>query len=110
MAQKKREEEEEKCQRLPWRGQCGRAAAGCARAAAALRCQYCAKFCTASYLTGILAAVIFGSGSGRVRRYCRLEKLLVLCLHPRCRGSILRRAHATNLLPQAGSLCRKPGA
>jgi hypothetical protein len=24
--------------RLPWLGQCGRAAAGCARAAAALRC------------------------------------------------------------------------
>jgi hypothetical protein len=24
--------------RLPWRGQCGRAAAGCAHAAAALRC------------------------------------------------------------------------
>jgi hypothetical protein len=32
------EEEEEEIIRLPWRGQCGRAAAGCARAAAALRC------------------------------------------------------------------------
>jgi hypothetical protein len=32
----------------PWRGQRGRAAAGCARAAAALRCQYCGNLCTAS--------------------------------------------------------------
>jgi hypothetical protein len=40
--------------RLPWRGQSGRAAAGCARAAASgwrARCQYYAKFYTASYLT-----------------------------------------------------------
>jgi hypothetical protein len=55
-----------KCQRLPWRGQCGRAAAGCARAAASgwrARCQYYAKFYAASYLTRILAVVICGSGS-----------------------------------------------
>jgi hypothetical protein len=32
------EEEGEEMIRLPWRGQCGRAAAGCARATAALRC------------------------------------------------------------------------
>jgi hypothetical protein len=52
--------------RLPWRGQSGRAAAGCACAAASgwrARCQYYAKFCTASYLTRILAVVICGSGS-----------------------------------------------
>jgi hypothetical protein len=52
---------------LPWRGQSGRAAAGCARAAASgwrrARCQYYAKFYTASYLTRILAVVICGSGS-----------------------------------------------
>jgi hypothetical protein len=34
-----------------------------ARAAAALRCQYCANLYTASYLTKILAVVICGSGS-----------------------------------------------
>jgi hypothetical protein len=52
--------------RLPWRGQSGRAAAGCACAAASgwrARCQYYAKFCTASYLIRILAVVICGSGS-----------------------------------------------
>jgi hypothetical protein len=32
--------------RLPRRGQCGRAAPGRARAAAAFCCEYCAKFCT----------------------------------------------------------------
>jgi hypothetical protein len=32
------EEEEEEFNRLPWLGQCGRAAAGCACTAAALRC------------------------------------------------------------------------
>ena len=42
----------------------------------------------------------------RVCRYYRLEKLLILCLHPRCRGSILRRVYVTNLLSQVGSLCR----
>jgi hypothetical protein len=77
---------------------------------AALPVPLYAKFCTASYLTGILAVVICGSGSGRVCRYYRLEELLILCLHPRCRGSVLRRVHVTNLLSQAGSLCRKPGA
>jgi hypothetical protein len=33
-----RSAQEEELIRLPWRGQCGRAAAGCARTAAALRC------------------------------------------------------------------------
>jgi hypothetical protein len=34
----KKEEEEEEINRLPWLGQSGRAAAGCACIAAALRC------------------------------------------------------------------------
>jgi hypothetical protein len=43
----------------------------------------------ATYLARLLAVVICGSGSRRVCRYYRLEKLLVLCLHPRCWGSVL---------------------
>jgi hypothetical protein len=35
---KKKKKKKEEITPLPWRGQCGRAAAGCARAAAALRC------------------------------------------------------------------------
>jgi hypothetical protein len=52
--------------RLPWLGQRGRAAAGCARAAAALRCAartMLSSTLLAIYLTRILAVVICGSGS-----------------------------------------------
>jgi hypothetical protein len=49
----------------------------------------------ALYLTRTLAVVNCGSGSGRVCQYPRLEKLLILCLHPRCWGSIFPGADAT---------------
>jgi hypothetical protein len=38
LLRKKEEEEEEELNRLPWLGQSGRAAAGCACTAAVLRC------------------------------------------------------------------------
>jgi hypothetical protein len=38
-------------------------------------------------------------------RYYRLEKLLILCLHPRCRSSILRRAIVTNFRFSSAAVC-----
>jgi hypothetical protein len=106
--------------RLPWRGQCGRAAAGWACAAAALRCSCSGQvrcihwLCLSAGRPALLLSDLVAFSAFRTAVTLTLVSLdkcnlwlridvcvgiiafLILCLHPRCWGSILRRAKICN--------------